>query len=295
MVSLLSVLFVVYSSACAHTASMRESAAILPGIPNRPDLVTVVPFYTKPEETDLEKTKVVIEAEIDGRRGVFIFDLGDEPVMLNRTYLQPNASGGVDTVTDANRTVDNTPRTDYFDRDNFTQFDRAHVTVRIGTLVSHFDDPQLTVALKESNLHRVNVLLGHLWGDFGWVFAPRLGNIGPAVIEPFEAIVDYTHKRVVLIRLDSAGHRMVDVPAYTPRWTTPLVHVPIDVYNLQSLGIAVGPENQLDTLIASNNTQINIIDTGAPEDGGGVLGYPFLSQFGAFGINQRTHEFILYH
>jgi hypothetical protein len=116
----------------------------MPGIPDLPDIVTVVPFYTKPNETEREKTKAVIEAEIDGRRGVFIFDLGDVPVMLNRTYLQPNAAGGVDTVTDANRIPDNTPRTDLFNPQNFMQFDRAPVTVRIGTLLSTFDDPELT-------------------------------------------------------------------------------------------------------------------------------------------------------
>jgi hypothetical protein len=275
--------------------STRKTEDIVPGVPNQPDLVTVVPFYTKPEETDLEKTKVVIQAEVDGRRGVFIFDLGAEPVMLNRSYLQPNAADGVDTVTDANRAPDNTPKTDYWNNENFFQFDRAHVSIRMGTLISHFDDPLLTTALHESNPHRYNVLLGHLWGNFTWVFAPRLGNIGPAAIEPFEAIVDYTNKRVVLIRLDSVGHRMINVPAYTPRWTGPLRHVDLGFSGLYSLGIAVGPENKLDTLNVSNNIYLREIDTGAPESDDETLGYSFLSQFGVFGINQRTHQFILYH
>ena len=274
------------------TAPVHELVA---GVPNRPDLVTVVPFFSKPDETDLEKTKAVIQAEIDGRRGVFIFDLGDEPMMLNRTYLQPNTAGGVDTVTDANRTQDSTPRTDYMNQNNFSQFDKAHVTVRIGTLVSHFEDTDLTAALSEPNAHRYNVMLGHLWGNFGWVFGPRLGNIGPSAIEPFEAIVDYTNKRVILIKLDSAGHRMVDVPAYTPRWTESLLNVPMGLQGLHALGIKVTSDNGLDTLNATNNTETKVIDTGAPQDANEILGFPFLSQFGTFGINQRTHQFILYH
>jgi hypothetical protein len=254
----------------------------------------VIPFYTKPNETALEQTKAVIEAEIDGHRGVFIFDLGDEPMMLNRTFLQPNAAGGVDTVTDANRIPDNTPRTNYMNPGNFSQFDKAHVTVRMGTLESRFDDSQLIAALGAPDSTRHNVMLGHLWGNFGWVFGPRLGNIGPAALEPFEAIVDYTHRRVVLIRLDSAGHRMVQVPGYTPGWTGPLLSVPTGLPSIHALGIKVGPWNILDTVHTVNNSQTKIIDTGAPSNGGRVLGYPFLSQFGAFGINQRTHQFILY-
>jgi hypothetical protein len=291
------------AAGCASTTVMQEKPAstvapaqeLAPGIPNLPELVTVVPFYTKPNETDREKTKAVIPAEIDGRRGIFIFDLGDEPMMLNRTYLQPNAAGGVDTVTDANRIPDNTPRTDYMNNQNFAQFDKAHVTVRIGTLVSHFDDAHLTEALHDSDPHHYNVMLGHLWGDFGWVFAPRLGNIGPAAIESFEAIVDYTHKRVVLIQLDSAGHRKANIPAYTPRWTGPLLNIPSGLDGVYGLGINVGSDNMLDTLDATKNTETKVIDTGAPEDEGEILGFPFLSQFGVFGINQRTHQFILYH
>ena len=305
--SLASLFTIVIAGACAPTVANTvhdervasthpPTQELMLGIPDLPDLVTVVPFYTKPNETDLEKTKAVIEAEIDGRRGVFIFDLGDEPMMLNRTYLQPNAAGGIDTVTDANRTEDSTPRTNYMNIGNFTRFDRAHVTVRIGTLTSHFDDPQLTKALNESDPHRYNVMLGHLWGNFGWVFAPRLGNIGPSAIEPFEAIVDYTHKRIVLIRLDSVGNRMVNVPAYTPRWTEPLLSVPDPQFlGIHDLKIKVGPDNKLDTLDSIKNTETKTIDTGAPNDGGMMLGYPFLSQFGVFGINQRTHQFILYH
>ncbi len=159
--------------------------------------------------------------------------------------------------------------------------------------VSKFEDPELMESMEDST-HHYNVLLGHLWGNFGWVFAPRLGNLGPAVFTPFETIVDYTHKRVVLIRLDSAGRRAIDVPAYTRKTSVPLPRVPTGLGKMSGLSLAVTPCNTLDTTDAMKNVIIKQIDTGSPEDGPAILGYPFLSSFGVFGINQQTHEFILY-
>jgi hypothetical protein len=255
----------------------------------------VVPFYSKPNETAREKTKVVIPAEVDGRHGIFILDLGATETVLNRTFLQPRSVGGVDTVTDANRIPDHTPMTDYFHGD-LQPFDKAHVTMRIGTLVSNSDSPCLTHTLQEPDPHRYNAVLGHLWGNFSWVFAPRLGNIGLAELEPFETIIDYTHRQVVLIQLDQIGHRLVEVPAYTPKWTAPLVPVPLprDVKGCDWLGLAIQPGSTLDTLNTANNTQVRALDTGAPESGDDLLGYDFLSHLGVFGVNQRTHQLILY-
>ena len=285
------------ASSGSGAASLTPPAAggSMVGIPNRPNDVAVLPFYTKPNETDLEKTKAVIEAEIDGHRGVFIFDLGAGTAVLNRTVLQPNTKGGVDTVTDANRLPDNTPRSDYINSDEQSrQLDHAHVTVKLGTLVSNYDDPALTEFLQEKNPHRYNAELGHLWGNFGWVFGPRLGNLGPAVFQPFETIVDYTNRRVVLIRLDSAGHRVVDVPAYPQRVTMPLSTMR-EGAGFAALGLAVDPCDSLDTNNPARNLWVKMLDTGAPGNEGNILGYPFLSGLGAFGVNQRTHQFILYH
>ncbi|MHB2033889.1 MAG: hypothetical protein ACYCVE_11040, partial [Gemmatimonadaceae bacterium] len=264
-------------------------ASSLTGIPNAPNDVAVVPFFTKPDETPLEKTKAVIEAEIDGHRGVFIFDLGDTPTTLNRTFLQPNTTGGVDTVTAANASPDNTPRTNYESAANFAQYDRANVTIQVGSLVSHFEDPEFMKTLGLTGPKQYNVELGHLWGNFGWVFGPRLGNLGPAVFSPFETIVDYAHRRVVLIRLDSAGHRVINVPAYTPRAEVPLLTVPTGLGAMTGLGVAVNPCGKLDTAHPENNLLIKQLDTGSANDNPSILGFPFLSNFGAFGINQKTH------
>jgi hypothetical protein len=170
------------------------------------------------------------------------------------------------------------------------------VKVRLGTLDNEFDDPDLNLSTEDTVPHNYNVILGHLWGNFSWVFSPRMGNLGPAVFQQFELIIDYKLRRVVLIRLDSAGHRRVEVPAYASRWTTPIKPVPVPVLkSMHALGIQVTPGNFLDTVNTANNTRLQILDTGAPGSRNGVLGYDFLSNLGVFGINQRTHEFILYH
>jgi hypothetical protein len=270
----------------ATPATQQTVASQIPGIPNRPDLVTAVPFYWKPNETDEEQTKVVIPAEVDGHHGIFIVDIGAPPFFLNRTFLQPSPTGGTDTVTDANRIPDTAgerPRT----------WDKVRVMVRIGTLLDTVTDQVMTRLMKGSNPHHFNAFLNHYWGNFGWNFSPRLGNIGPSVLEPFETIIDYTHRRVVLIRLDSAGHRLVAVPAYKPIWSTPLVDVERYQDGQQFWGIAVRPDNTLDTLNVAENTQTKVMDTGAPGDGE-LLGYPFLSHLGVVGFNHRTHQFILY-
>jgi hypothetical protein len=281
------------TSACVSTgtvpsvppeAAQHAATTIIPGVPNLPDLVTVVPFYWKPNETDGVKTKVVIPAEVDGRHSIFILDLGCPPLMLNRTFLQPSPTGGVDTVTDANRIPD------LVEENKPSTFDKVYVTMRIGTLLVKFDDP----ALKGPS----NAYLGSEWGNFGWNFSPRLGNIGLSVLEQFETIIDYAHRRLVLIRLDSAGRRLAKVPLYTPRWTAPLIDIAGNgspKYWGKSLGIAVRSDGILDTLDTRQNTDTLLMDTGAPDNDDGVLGYPFLSHFGVVGFNHRTHQFILYH
>jgi hypothetical protein len=262
----------------------HAATTIIPGVPNLPDVVTVVPFYWRENEDDAEKTKVVIQAEVDGRHGIFIVDLGSPTLILNRTFLQPSATGGVDTVTDANRipyhAKNAAPKT----------WDKVHATMRIGTLLVKFDDPVMKKPY--------NAYLGNMWGNFE-KFAPRLGNIGPSVLEQFETIVDYTHRRLVLIRLDSAGHRLAIVPAYTPRRT--VTFSDIDLSELAGVdfgmfwGMPVRPDGILDTLDASKNTLFSFIDTGSPDNEDNMLGYPFLRQFGVIGFNHRTHQVMLYH
>ncbi|HXC24469.1 MAG TPA: hypothetical protein VNU46_01030, partial [Gemmatimonadaceae bacterium] len=259
------------------TPHIIADSVTIPGIPNQPTLVTVIPFVTKDNETDAEKTKVVIPAKVGNAYGNFVLDLGAPRFNLNRTFLQPSATGEIDTITDAHRIPEGDGE------------DAVHATIRIGTLVDTVIDPTVT----GPNPKHINAFLNHMWGNFSWVFAPRLGNIGTSVLEPFETIIDYTHQRVVLIRLDKAGHRLAQVPAYTPKWTTQLIDMPLANDARMWWGIAVRPDYTLDTANTANNTVTKAMDTGAPENGN-LLGYPFLSHLGVVGFNHRTHQVILY-
>ncbi len=62
----------------------------VPGVPDAPGAVSVLPFYGKPGETALERTKVVVVAEVGGLRGPFVLDTGNSVLSLNRTFLQLN-------------------------------------------------------------------------------------------------------------------------------------------------------------------------------------------------------------
>jgi len=273
----------------ASSKSQTGQQVQIPGIPARPDVVAVVPFYAKENETDLEKTKAVIQAEVDGIRGVFIIDTGDFDVDLNRTYLQPSPTGGVDSVTDANRIPEQ-------------GWDTVRVKLRIGTLVDDFDAPDM-----RPNPHHGNAVLDHVFGNFSWVFAPRLGNIGVPALEPFETIIDYPHQRVIFIRLDSAGRRLAAVPAYPPASVVPLVRMSDGVHwgiqarlggTVETLLVDTGnpgtPEeqkvaDQLKQALAAGHTVFDI-DHQYPNG----LGFPFLRQLGVVGFNFRAKQLILY-
>ena len=213
-------------------------------------------------------------------------NLGDPDVDLNRTFLQPSPIGGVDTI----------PTNDYKriqETDTVRDKGVAHVTLRIGTLLDNFD----TSTMRTPTPHRFNAGLNHKFNNYSWVFAPRLGDIGLAALEPFETIIDYPHRLVVLIRLDSAGRRLAQVPAYTPQWSTPLIDIALDPRHLESKcrwGIAVRRNYTLDTVDTRQNTVTHVLDTSSPFDGP-LLGYPFLSHLGVVGFNHRTRQFILYH
>jgi hypothetical protein len=62
-------------------------------------------------------------------------------------------------------------------------------------------------------------------GRWAQMREPILGLFGLNAMEPFETIIDYPHQLMLLIRLDSLGHRMATIPSYTPRVQVPLVAV----------------------------------------------------------------------
>lgn len=282
-------------------AGSPPSLAAIPEVTGMPDVVTVVPFVELPHPTAAERLQVMISADVDGHRGNFLVDLGDPDLDLNRAYLQPSPTGGVDTVVDQHRLPTSTVNTD-----DPSRWEKVHVVMRIGTLRVDPDDPDINSAQQP---HRFNATLNDMHAGFGqstsgYFLVPRLGDIGLCVLRPFETIIDFRHRRLVLIRLDHAGHRLAVVPGYTPRWTAPLVDIArdADYYGVQHWwGLAVRPDRTLDTLAPAANTVVRQVSTlpwayeGSPQAiTWGDLGYPFLRQFGVVGFNARTHQFILY-
>ena len=272
-----------------------------PAVPPRSELVTIVPFYREAHIIEeRNQWAVFIMAEVDGHRGVFMLDTGSPIFSLNRTFLQPSPTGGIDTVTDANRLPDHVGNT-------VDTWGQVHIKdVRIGTLDVNVVEPTTPA----SDPRHVNAFLNHIWNNYVFVDTPRLGNIGLSVLEPFETIVDYRRQCVVLIRLDSTGHRLAAVPEYTPKWITPLIDKNSGepgfnhgISGMQYWGIAVYEQEQgdpqsiaVDTANDSNDLQrILAIDTGSDEVYWfGMIGYNFLHKFGAIGFNHRTHQFIGY-
>lgn len=265
------------------------------GIPNLPDLVTVVPFVPKRRFTaadsqnldrlHLQETVVPIMVSVDGHRGLFILDLGAPWLALTPKYFRLRRGGGVDTAMVTSQ-----------------QMGITHVQVQIGTLRDEFTDSTLPpIGIRFAN---ANALLMDYTGGTNLdccVTGPAVGNLGLGALEPFETIIDYTRQRVIFIRLDSAGHRLAPVPAYTPRWSVPLLDIQHPRPN-HYWGIKVRPDDVLDTQDTTQNTVVRMLDTGSPLNSHeipglplkGILGYPFLSQFGVIGFNHRTHQIIFY-
>ena len=184
-----------------------------------------------------------------------------------------------------------------------------------------------TAQFGPQNPQHMNAVLSHHFGGFS-VFAPRLGNIGTAALEPFETIIDYTHQRLILIRLDAAGHRLAKVPAYTPAQTVPLATYDKYWWGVQGVLGDVTDSLEIDTgnpgnsmlettrrqvaahLVpaaagAMGNVTLDHLKVGSRtfdavsftigNDDSDVFSFGFLSRLGVVGFNFRTRQLILYH
>ena len=286
-------------------ASQPATTPVSAGLPDRPGLVTVIPFL-HPAQYD-HRGYVMIEAEVERHRGTFILDTGDPTTTLNSRYLQPSPTGGIDTVRDGQR---------HRGIKNVT----IH-TVLLGTLTVAMDSTDLGPPVpRRSN------------GDVAHGAENLLGNLGLNAMEPCETIIDYTHQRLVLIRLDQAGRRLAAVPAYTPAGAIPLVPTgyvgqginnPTHNYWGLQTRLAAGRDTLLDTLIVdtgspshekidpvsqqaadrlrqaiqAGQSPANVVIDDTPESLVKTLHmfcYQFLSRLGVVGFNLRTHQLILY-
>ena len=268
----------------------------IPRIPAQPHLVTVIPFHA------YQGTPwVMVQADVDGHRGLWSLDTGSPVIFLNGSYLRPSATGGIDTVTGGNQ-----------------QQGMVTVhTVHVGTIVQSIDS--IVTGLPPGAPYPTNAV-AQSFPDNG-----ILGNLGLTSMEPFETIVDYTHQRVVFIRLDKAGHRLTDVPAYTPVGTVRLLPCATFLSDVpQWWGILVHHATGLDTIIVDTGTPESdipqaeqyraadqlktllvathrasppadsLITVAGEKPHINILGNQFLTRLGVVGFNFRTHQLILY-
>ena len=104
----------------------------------------------------------------------------------------------------------------------------------------------------------------------------------PAFTSPVETIIDSAHQRLILIRLDAAGHRLAAVPAFTPRATERLIP------NYDGDGDGWG-------IVSKGQDHALFIDTGATyDDADDLIGPIDLMRRGVVGFNFRTRQFIHY-
>jgi hypothetical protein len=275
----------------------RTTADVVPAVPVLPDLVTVIPFQS------VRSGFIYLPAEVDGRRGRFIFDTGSPVVALNSAYIRPGSNGGIDTVRKENAST------------AFPAYVTVNLhTVRIGTLLQKLDSARAGGPSAATIKYNAAIVDSSRWAGES---EPVIGDLGLSALEAFESILDYAHQRLVLIRLDSAGHRLAQVPGYTPALTVPLVPIEqwwgvIGLLNnktadtltfdtgdfANTLAPTVRPGQHFElmskvdlTLTGHLFPAVSFVVGMADSD---VLGAPFLQQQGVVGFNFRAHQFILY-
>lgn len=294
-------LALVLASACMRATVQTPSTVPVAGVPVRPEVVTVVPFQLwMGAHGQWHGAWIKFPAAIDGRYGSFFLDSGAGDCMMNSDSVPLDSAQRVQLR---------------MGNDRYT----IH-TIRVGTLSATLDSADIGPPIPQpSNAH----LDTDQDPDY---FHGVRGTVGLNGIEPFETIVDYVHHRLVFIRLDSAGRRLADVPAYTPAGAVPLVPVKVHIipaYAAQWWGIEARRGGVLDTLLVDTGTQAHTdvnevlaadelkqqIVLARPSDASArgsivlpepkakdlnVLGYFFLNRLGIVGFNLRTRQLLLY-
>ena len=66
------------------------------GVPNLPNVVTVIPFSNDTSGTNVEQTKILISAGVNAWSGLFVVDLGVPHCTLNGRRFKVSPTGGID-------------------------------------------------------------------------------------------------------------------------------------------------------------------------------------------------------
>jgi hypothetical protein len=191
--------------------------------------------------TRFERRLILVPADVDGHRGNYILDTGSPVVLFNAVYLQKNEKGGLDTI-DASASGGNSRQSPAGNRPATAASGWAAtgVTVRIGTHAWPVEAGNVEYQLP------VVAVLHPLSPEEDPKFEDVLGILGLPAFAQYETVIDYARRRLVLIPLDEAGRRLVDVPAYQPKTQIPMFLVNMHWHVAAKLG-GVADTLNLDT------------------------------------------------
>ena len=137
--------------------------------------------------------------------------------------------------------------------------DTGEVLVRLGTLTIHVNRQTERPA---TTLPTVSHLFGVARGEQieAGLHRPLLGLLGPSVLAQFETVIDYTHQRLILIPVDTAGRRLVTVTTYTPA-----VVVPMRILDVRQASTDMRDKWSVEGAVGAVRLSLHL-DTGAAND-----------------------------
>jgi hypothetical protein len=156
---------------------------------------------------------VLINAEVNGHRGIFVLDTGSPVIAPNPLHLDPagHEDGRDTSITGAMQP----PSSRAVQSNGGFTFRLGGRTLYIDSMAAHAAGdgngativalPEPIARALEAGLHR-----------------PLMGILGLPALASFETVFDYANQKVSFIPIDPTGHRPCAVPAYTPAVSIPM-------------------------------------------------------------------------
>jgi hypothetical protein len=259
---------------------------------------------------------VLVPATVNGRSGTWLFDTGSPRIELNGQYWRTTTAGA---DTNIGPVAQPSPVVIGVGVDRRS----AVRTLQIGTLAVSADSTPNHLLSELSDPRRFRALEHE-------VHQPMLGILGLPVWQPFEPIIDYAHQRLIVIRLDTAGHRRASAPHIALIDSISLIHTPdpehYGIYTMvgdsaMNFLLDTGAERNVIGGVAQARLQSYLVPAGHDsildrpqvrlphmrlghhdyellfgcQPGADILGFPFLSQLGMVGFNFQMMQLWIYH
>lgn len=175
---------------------------------------------------------IYLEAVVDEKAGVFLIDTGYNGILLNKDHYSGMPS------------------------DLYLQGTNGAG----GKLESKRVDVKLDL-LQIENIEAQIGDLGELQKSIG---IPLHGMIGSTFFEDFELMIDYTNNKLVMIKLDRDGEKMVGLPIINPATDTLALqfkgHLPVIAVNVGEMELALGIDTGATSNLFGSNHWSNLED-----------------------------------